>query len=532
LPSKYLSVICIGSIDTKMSSVLVHNIKQPATADKLIIHFQKRKNRGGDVDSIIYPLTAAESDAALVNFEEENTADDVLGVDQYFNGIKLQVKKEYNLFSKCTVTVKPKVVDALRKGQSKKELLEEIRGNTPGVQVINGNMGFIISGSWHHLQSARHYIRTRLLKLEESDCGEKEQHSECSDVNYQDVPGSSMTLMPSSLASDPLSIDRAIRHETSSLSSSSSSSLVVVSAEGNEVAVEDTLLNDFVLDRDVMEFLQEYQKSEITKIEKANSLSYRFLPKSDDFVVVSCTQLDGDNSAEKNALSKKLLLTLFADVQNLDDFQHEILSVNDALEEGKKLSSFEVLKVTAQIVHQSYPETMVRTSADGENYSLLSLKPGQVDIAMEWFTDVLRRFNELTKIDVHACKFGFVKQTKMTHIKTIERETSTKLIELSHKDDVAVFFEPQHKNGSGDADACRLFRKLLAGTKVRHQKISIPVADRGKVTDYLRSPKPLSHHPNVYIRLSEDFTNLVYLDSDSAADLNEANVEVLQVLKK
>ena len=76
-----------------------------------------------------------------------------------------------------------------------------------------------------------------------------------------------MTLMPSSLASDPLSIDRAIRHETSSLSSSSSSSLVVVSAEGNEVAVEDTLLNDFVLDRDVMEFLQEYQKSEITKIE-------------------------------------------------------------------------------------------------------------------------------------------------------------------------------------------------------------------------------------------------------------------------
>merc|ERR1739838_152555 len=452
--------ICNGSIDTKMSSVLVHNIKQPATADKLIIHFQKRKNRGGDVDSIIYPLTAAESDAALVNFEEENTADDVLGVDQYFNGIKLQVKKEYNLFSKCTVTVKPKVVDALRKGQSKKELLEEIRGNTPGVQVINGNMGFIISGSWHHLQSARHYIRTRLLKLEESDCGEKEQHSECSDVNYQDVPGSSMTLMPSSLASDPLSIDRAIRHETSSSSSSSSSSLVVVSAEGNEVAVEDTLLNDFVLDRDVMEFLQEYQKSEIAKIEKANSLSYRFLPKSDDFVVVSCTQLDGENS------------------------------------------------------------------------SLLSLKPGQVDIAMEWFTDVLRRFNELTKIDVHACKFGFVKQTKMTHIKTIERETSTKLIELSHKDDVAVFFEPQHKNGSGDADACRLFRKLLAGTKVRHQKISIPVADRGKVTDYLRSPKPLSHHPNVYIRLSEDFTNLVYLDSDSAADLNEANVEVLQVLKK
>merc|ERR1739838_209570 len=441
--------ICNGSIDTKMSSVLVHNIKQPATADKLIIHFQKRKNRGGDVDSIIYPLTAAESDAALVNFEEENTADDVLGVDQYFNGIKLQVKKEYNLFSKCTVTVKPKVVDALRKGQSKKELLEEIRGNTPGVQVINGNMGFIISGSWHHLQSARHYIRTRLLKLEESDCGEKEQHSECSDVNYQDVPGSSMTLMPSSLASDPLSIDRAIRHETSSLSSSSSSSLVVVGAEGNEVAVEDTLLNDFVLDRDVMEFLQEYQKSEITKIEKANSLSYRFLPKSDDFVVVSCTQLDGDNSAERNALSKKLLLTLFA---------------NDALGKGKKLSSFEVLKVTAQIVHQSYPETMVRTSADGENYSLLSLKPGQVDIAMEWFTDVLRRFNELTKIDVHACKFGFVKQTKMT--------------------------------------------------------------------DYLRSPKPLSHHPNVYIRLSEDFTNLVYLDSDSAADLNEANVEVLQVLKK
>ena len=56
-----------------MSSVLVHNIKQPATADKLIIHFQKRKNRGGDVDSIIYPLTAAESDAALVNFEEENS---------------------------------------------------------------------------------------------------------------------------------------------------------------------------------------------------------------------------------------------------------------------------------------------------------------------------------------------------------------------------------------------------------------------------------------------------------------------------
>ena len=53
-----------------MSAILVRGIKLPTTSDKIIIHFQKKKNHGGDVDSVFFPLSEYQPDTALVIFDE------------------------------------------------------------------------------------------------------------------------------------------------------------------------------------------------------------------------------------------------------------------------------------------------------------------------------------------------------------------------------------------------------------------------------------------------------------------------------
>ena len=60
----------LGRVAT-MSSVLVGGIGPATTKEELIIHFQKRKNFGGDVENVIFPLGAANSSEALVEFEDD-----------------------------------------------------------------------------------------------------------------------------------------------------------------------------------------------------------------------------------------------------------------------------------------------------------------------------------------------------------------------------------------------------------------------------------------------------------------------------
>lgn len=54
-----------------MSAVLAKGIKLPTTSDKVIIHFQKKKNHGGDVDCVFFPLSEYQPDTALVIFDEK-----------------------------------------------------------------------------------------------------------------------------------------------------------------------------------------------------------------------------------------------------------------------------------------------------------------------------------------------------------------------------------------------------------------------------------------------------------------------------
>ena len=56
-----------------MSSILIEGIRGPVNEDKLIIHFQKQKNNGGDILSVIYPLSINQQNAAVINFENEKS---------------------------------------------------------------------------------------------------------------------------------------------------------------------------------------------------------------------------------------------------------------------------------------------------------------------------------------------------------------------------------------------------------------------------------------------------------------------------
>ncbi|KAI8499429.1 hypothetical protein Bbelb_224800 [Branchiostoma belcheri] len=77
------------SVDADRRSILVSNIPEGINRDKLEIHFMRKSNGGGDIESV----TLMESSTAKITYSEESSVQGVLEREQYVLGKKVEVQR-------------------------------------------------------------------------------------------------------------------------------------------------------------------------------------------------------------------------------------------------------------------------------------------------------------------------------------------------------------------------------------------------------------------------------------------------------
>ena len=142
-----------------MSSVIVSGIADTTTKEQLVIHFQKKRNEGGDVNLVIYPINSFLMGTAIINFAKKDTAGAVVLLDEHWlNGHKLTVRKNYRIFDRCTATFDKEDLNQVMKIRSQAEFIDLIKCNFPHVTITECEYDIEISGSWNHLDQVKGFI--------------------------------------------------------------------------------------------------------------------------------------------------------------------------------------------------------------------------------------------------------------------------------------------------------------------------------------------------------------------------------------
>ncbi|KAK6483017.1 RNA-binding protein 43-like [Huso huso] len=153
-----------------VSGVPQHELDCRRMADKLVIHFQKAKSAGGDVEKIKYPTSI--KGVAYITFEEKEVADRVLTVEQLLADKELE--KEYPLtvyrFSEEVFCYTHAEVDLSLFSEHEK-LVKELRTRNRAVRIspLQANQRVQVEGPFTAIKK----LREDLLQLLETSQREK-----------------------------------------------------------------------------------------------------------------------------------------------------------------------------------------------------------------------------------------------------------------------------------------------------------------------------------------------------------------------
>ncbi|XP_019646199.1 PREDICTED: uncharacterized protein LOC109486755 [Branchiostoma belcheri] len=135
------------------NSVLVSNIPPWMTEDKLIIHFQRTSNGGGDVKNV----TFTNPSMAVVTFNDPECACNVLRKTQMTeNGEILKMELYKEVFGEVTAVLPHNVLQNLDS-----PLVDKIKKET-GAHLKRERVNLSISGTWTQVEAARKILQLHL----------------------------------------------------------------------------------------------------------------------------------------------------------------------------------------------------------------------------------------------------------------------------------------------------------------------------------------------------------------------------------
>lgn len=153
--------ICdINPTSISRSIVVTGFLVSTKCAEELIIHFQRKRNGGGDIDSI----TVSKKGTAVITFDKPEVVTSVLQHDHKFKGVTLKVEpyldskhknddQQFEVFEVVSATLCLELVESLSRKQSI-ALLETIAPKT-GVNWIDSGENLIMSGTFKAVEESR-----------------------------------------------------------------------------------------------------------------------------------------------------------------------------------------------------------------------------------------------------------------------------------------------------------------------------------------------------------------------------------------
>jgi len=516
-----------------MSSILIEGIRGPVNEDKLIIHFQKQKNNGGDILSVIYPLSINQQNAAVINFENEKTADNVLKKKQVFNGSKLKVTKEYQIFQQCSATFNIKLLENCFSTSNLNEIVRSVKLLLPNIHVLNSKLGLIVSGSWHEIEKSRNLIQSKIKSSEEIFNVKK---------NAEEIPAKNLQRLQKDEKNE--SINEELFLEASEELTEETEKKVLKKpkdvADSKPVSKPRKLdvktlikeLEPFVLDANVMGYILKFYKQQVEVIEKLNNVRFHFDEVGDEFFV-KCLQNE-TKTPPRLLNAKKQLICAFDSIKNLDIYRLESFTIKQ-LFGGVKILEV-AFKAAAEIVSQFHPKVFIRINGyDLENkvHFVTTSNTSLMNVARKWFISTVTRFNKQNPVFLDSSLYGYIKKTRSENLNKLKTITSSQLIEVTSKDKTAIVFDSKVNNINFNKDVLEPFLTFIKiiQTNSSQIKVIVPPISLPKINLVIQEFLSSSNYPNVHLYQSKECLSLIILTSEYLNELNQANLFFVKRLK-
>ncbi|XP_067405993.1 RNA-binding protein 43 [Emydura macquarii macquarii] len=157
-----------------VSSIPDGIVKDDVMADILMIHFQKMKNRGGDVEDVVYPTTI--KGVAYIIFEDQEVAENVLKKDEH----RLEDKRlgryfplKISLYSEHVFTCVSSVLDLSLFGDKYilEDLVQELQKNIKALSFspLQSNGQISVQGSFPAIKSLKDNLLLKANSLSGKD---------------------------------------------------------------------------------------------------------------------------------------------------------------------------------------------------------------------------------------------------------------------------------------------------------------------------------------------------------------------------
>ncbi|XP_077176212.1 RNA-binding protein 43 isoform X2 [Paroedura picta] len=289
-------------------------------ADILMIHFQKAKNKGGDVEDIVYPTPI--KGVAYITFEDKQVVDNVLAKAEH----RLQDKRlpmdyplKVSLYAESVFTCVSCLLDLsiLREKSTLEDLVEGFKKNFPVLSfgTLHPDGRITVQGPFSAITSLQKKLTRKL-------------HNSVSKAKVK--PGSTTAPRPTT------------RLAKTDLSSEVSSNFV------QSTKKEGLIL---ALDTDIYLYMKAFQdKTYEESLKSCGVISHRF---SDGEVTTICLDNDPANpNAGQLELAKELVEDLVASLQS--DLRKEILSL-----EGSNRAEKHQYEQACETVSSQYPRVLV-----------------------------------------------------------------------------------------------------------------------------------------------------------------------------
>lgn len=418
-----------------MSAILVRGINLPTTSDKIIIHFQKKKNHGGDVDCVFFPLSEYQTDTALVIFEEKEVADFVMEFEQVFQGQKLTITKESQVFDLLKVSIKKSTIKNQKKDVIK--FAENIKTKFSCIELVMTPDSIDVQTKyWSVLASLQQNIKQLLDPKSEIPTSDDRKVSLESTLD-QDFPGSNLEAMNFKLESA-----HAIKEEY--METDDEKDMPGTSGLGRKQINNEHLDNSvvFLLDSDVLAYILDFQKESIKNIENDIKVKFSFEDENKEYTKVTCTS-QNSSSLSQACQGKDELNSLFEETQNLDTFKHEVhQDANYNPQDFHRCMSF---RAAFNSIDIGYPKSFIfyRLTDDGVNppwVSFISDDDKKNENIISWFDFMMAEFMRFRPVKTDVFELGYLKKVKGHIIIRMEQYMSAELVEVvKSRSEVAVF---------------------------------------------------------------------------------------------
>ncbi|KAH3848940.1 uncharacterized protein LOC127874094 [Dreissena polymorpha] len=139
-----------------MSGIHVSRLPSNVSDKQIQVYFGNPRNGGGRVTKVLHPLPRS---SAVVLFEDEAVVSQLLGSQHRMMNQELEVTRlPKSVFSRVQADVDPHVSAFMRQNG---QLIDELQfiGDV-SVEPSGGGQTYVITGTWHQLEWALHYLNT------------------------------------------------------------------------------------------------------------------------------------------------------------------------------------------------------------------------------------------------------------------------------------------------------------------------------------------------------------------------------------